>query len=158
MNSTAKTILFVAFAMECLGVWFSAYGVVRESFVELSRETRGFAIDPDGIDPEGFHPDAFDMARSNRETYPVDRLLTTMGLRLGLLPSDSQLTSEHRRENARSAVIGILLLLGGLLLEGLVKARRPLRRLAGGIFAAVRMAAGALQSAGSWLRRTFRRS
>ena len=145
--------------------WVPSYGVVRESFAELSLETGGFDFrQPAGRQPAdkqpggSFDPEAFDPDSFGGRLSALDNLLVSTGLTLGLLPTEKELTTEHRRENARSAVFGFLLLISGMLLPQAVKVGQEIVRLAlrlygGAASIAKRRAARAVR----WLHQMFSR-
>lgn len=128
----ASYVLAFAALLEIAGFLLASRGVVRESFVELSRETGGFDLwQPEGWHPQGwlrgsFDPEAFDPDSFSGSPSAFDKFIVNTGLAIGLLPSERELSAEHRRDNARSAVIGVVLVLVGMLLDALVKARRLL--------------------------------
>ena len=153
MKGKILVAVCTAFILQFVGVYLSAYGVVRESFVELSRETGGFSFphQPVGRQPTGhqpsFDPDSFDTDSFAGRPSAVDQLLVGADLRLGLLPSEQELTPEHRRQNARWAVVGVFLVLGGMLLNAIVKGRRAL-------WMVVMQISKFVRTVGQWIRRS----
>lgn len=142
----ACVVAAVAVFLEVVGFYHASRGVLRENFVELSRDTGGFSSQH--FSPYHFDPRSF----GGMETSAADAFLVNAGLTLGLLPSERELTRVHRRENARSAVLGVVMIFSGMALDIYRKFGSALSQ----FFMCIRsVVTSASTSAIGWLRRNL---
>lgn len=108
-----EAILFWAWlASTVFGFALGSYGVLRESFADLSA-LRSHGEGRYGEGPYGGRP-----------SVPQDRLVR-IGVALRLLPGDRALTVTDRSRNAAAAIAGVLLIGLSIVLDLMMKAVSP---------------------------------
>jgi len=97
-------LLLLVSACEIFGFVFTSYGLVRQSFAEMSR--------PRGFQRGAFQSDAFDVSAS-----PLEEKLVAIGRFCRLIPAVGQTSAGHAGENAALTVVGLLFVTAALLLN-----------------------------------------
>jgi hypothetical protein len=99
-----NVLLLLVSACELLGFIFTSYGLVRQSFAEMSR--------PRGFQRGAFQSDAFDVSAS-----PLEKKLVAIGRFARLIPAEGQASAGNAGENAALTVVGLMLVAAALLLN-----------------------------------------
>jgi hypothetical protein len=99
-----KSVLLLLSACEVLGFVFTSYGLVRQSFAEMSR--------PRAFQRGAFQSDAFDVSAS-----PLEEKLIAIGRFCRLIPAEGQATTGNAGENAALTVVGLMFVVTALLLN-----------------------------------------
>ena len=101
---TCEALYYGIAVAELLGVILGAYGVLRESFADLS-VVRPYDEGRYGEGPFGGQP------------TPADQRWIRLAVFLRLLPSDRSLTITDRRRNATMAIVGVVVLVVSMLTD-----------------------------------------
>lgn len=96
--------LLLLSAFELLGFALTSYGVVRQSFAEMSR--------PRGFDRGAFQSDAFDVSAS-----PLEEKLVAIGRFFRLLPAEGEASAGNAGQNAALTVLGLAFIFAALLMN-----------------------------------------
>ena len=99
-----RYVLLLLSAFELLGFGFTSYGLVRQSFAEMSR--------PRGFQRGAFQSDAFDVSAS-----PLEEKLIAIGRFCRLIPAQGQASGSNAGENAALTVVGLMFVAAALLLN-----------------------------------------
>lgn len=92
-----KVLLGLWLVSTISGFLFASYGVLRESFADLT-QSRGYGEGRFGEGPYG------------RGLTTLEDRLVRFGIKCGLLPADRVLTITDRKRNAAWAIAGVLLI------------------------------------------------
>lgn len=99
-----SVLLLLLSACEVLGFVFTSYGLVRQSFAEMSR--------PRGFDRGAFQSDAFDVSAS-----PLEEKLVAIGRFCRLLPAEGEASAGNAGENAALTVLGLIFIFAALVMN-----------------------------------------
>jgi hypothetical protein len=99
-----KSVLLLLSAFEILGFVFTSYGLVRQSFSEMSR--------PRAFQRGAFQSDAFDVSASF-----LEEKLVAIGRFIRLLPAEGQASAGNVGANAAWTVVGLMFVAVALLLN-----------------------------------------
>jgi hypothetical protein len=99
-----RYVLLLLSAFELLGFGLTSYGLVRQSFAEMSR--------PRGFDRGTFQSDAFDVSAS-----PLEEMLVAIGRFCRLIPAEGEASTGNVGENAALTVLGLMFIFAALVMN-----------------------------------------
>ena len=105
-----KYVLLLISIFELLGFALTSYGVVRQSFAEMSR--------PRSFDRGAFQSDAFDVSASS-----LEEALVAIGRFLRLLPAEGEASAGNAGENAALTVLGLIFIFAALIMNIILQLR-----------------------------------